>query len=69
LLLGGVIACSMTHGLRTGRRCQKLLHTGDIKVAKLRLRDLELATTDSGPHASEPLGAALRSDSGARRAC
>ena len=45
--------------LRTGRRCQKSLRTADVKVAKLRLRDLELATTDSGSHASETLDAAL----------
>jgi integrase len=46
--------------LRTGRRCQRSLRTDDIKVAKLRLRDLELATTDSGPHPSETLDVALR---------
>src|SRR5262245_11401435 len=46
--------------LRTGRRVQKSLRTGDPKVAKLRLRDLELATTDSAPHATESLDDALK---------
>src|ERR1700710_1247665 len=44
---------------RHGRRVQRSLRTGDVKVAKARLRDLELATTDSGPHASEALTVAL----------
>jgi hypothetical protein len=38
---------------RTGRRIQRSLRTSDREVAKARLRDLELATTNSGPHASE----------------
>ena len=46
--------------LRTGKRVQKSLRTGDPKVAKLRLRDLELATTDSAPHATESLDDALK---------
>ncbi len=41
------------------RRRQVSTRTGDIKVARSRLRDLELATTDTGPHPSELLADAL----------
>ncbi|MBA3464260.1 MAG: site-specific integrase [Deltaproteobacteria bacterium] len=44
---------------RQHRRVQRSLRTKDREVAKARLRDLELSTTDSGPHASEALTAAL----------
>ena len=44
---------------RRGRRIQRSLRTGDRVVAAARLRDLELATTDSGPHPSEALTTAL----------
>src|SRR4051812_29054192 len=46
--------------VRTGERVQKSLRTDDPKVARLRLRDCELATSDSGPHPSETLGDALK---------
>ena len=32
------------------RRVRRSLGTNNDRVAKVRLRDLELATTDSGPH-------------------
>lgn len=41
------------------RRVQRSLRTDDRTVAKARLRDLELATTDSGAHATEVLSDAL----------
>ena len=41
------------------RRIQRSLRTSDRTVAKARLRDLELATTDSGANASEALSDAL----------
>lgn len=41
------------------RRVQKSLRTNDRTVAKARLRDLELATTNSGTHATEVLSDAL----------
>lgn len=44
---------------RRGRRIQRSLRTDDRIVAKARLRDLELATTDSGTHATEALSDAL----------
>jgi integrase len=46
---------------RQGRRQRPSLHTGDRAVAKARLRDLELATTDSGPNTepTQPLADAL----------
>jgi integrase len=44
---------------RQHRRVQRSLRTKDREVAKARLRDLELQTTDSGTHASEALTAAL----------
>src|SRR5262245_6391245 len=44
---------------RNHRRRQVSTRTGDVKVARARLRDLELSTTDSGPHATEPLADAL----------
>lgn len=40
---------------RHHRRVRRSLHTSDRTVAKARLRDLELSTTDSGSHASEAL--------------
>jgi len=44
---------------RNGKRQQVSLRTGNLEVAKARLRDLELATTHSGPHVSQELGDAL----------
>jgi len=44
---------------RHHRRVQQSLRTTDRAVAKARLRDLELSTTDSGSHASEALSDAL----------
>jgi hypothetical protein len=44
---------------RQRRRIQRSLRTKDREVAKARLRDLELSTTDSGTHASEALTVAL----------
>ena len=41
------------------RRVQRSLRTDDRTVAKARLRDLELATTDSGTHATEVMSDAL----------
>jgi integrase len=44
---------------RQGRRRQVSTRTADRKVALARLRDLELSTTDSGPHETEALSDAL----------
>jgi len=44
---------------RSKRRRQVSLRTRDRVVAKARLRDFELATTDSGPHPSQSLADAL----------
>jgi integrase len=44
---------------KRGKRNQRSLRTTDRLVAKARLRDLELATTDSGTHATEILSDAL----------
>jgi integrase len=44
---------------RHHRRVQRSLRTRDKEVARSRLRDLELSTTDSGPHASQALSEAL----------
>ena len=44
---------------RDGQRQQRSTRTGDEKVARARLRDFELATTDSAPHATETVDAAL----------
>jgi len=44
---------------RNRRRVQRSLRTSDREVAKARLRDLELSTTDSGTHPSEALSDAL----------
>ena len=44
---------------RKGRRVQRSLRTRDRVVALARLRDLELATTNSGPHPSEAIADAL----------
>ena len=57
---GSVVYYADYVDIRTGKRVQKSLRTSDPKVAKLRLRDLELATTDSAPHATETLDAALK---------
>jgi hypothetical protein len=45
---------------REGRRRRISTRTGDIKVARARLRELELATTDRAPHPTEALDDALR---------
>jgi hypothetical protein len=45
---------------RSGRRIQRSLNTSDVRVARARLRDLELATTDSAPHQTETLDEALK---------
>lgn len=45
---------------RAGRRCRVSTRTGDLQVARQRLRDFELATTDRGAHSTETLDAALR---------
>jgi hypothetical protein len=45
---------------RNGRRVRRSCNTGDVKVARARLRDFELATTDSAPHPIETLDAALK---------
>ena len=37
---------------RNGERHRRSTHTADVKVARARLRDLELATTDRGAHAA-----------------
>src|SRR5690349_8923445 len=44
---------------RRGQRRQVSLRTGDRAVARARLRDLELSTTDTGPHQTEALADAL----------
>jgi len=44
---------------RNGRRQQVSLRTSNFEVAKARLRDIELATTNSGPHVSQRLADAL----------
>ncbi len=44
---------------REGVRVRESTRTGDLQVAKQRLRDLELATTDRAPHSTEILDAAL----------
>lgn len=44
---------------RKGERCQESTRTADKAVARARLRDLELATTDSAPHTSPALIDAL----------
>ena len=44
---------------RQHRRVQRSLRTKDREVAKARLRDLELSTTDTGSHTSEALTTAL----------
>lgn len=45
---------------RQGRRRRVSTHTGDLKVARARLRELELATTDRAAHPTEALDDALR---------
>ena len=57
---GSVVYYADYVDLRTGRRVQKSLRTGDLKVAKHRLRDFELATSDSAPHPTETLDDALK---------
>ena len=57
--VGGFVYYCDYVDLRTGQRVQKSLRTDDLKVAKLRLREYELATSDSGPHQTESLDAAL----------
>jgi integrase len=44
---------------RAGRRQQKSLRTRDPQVARVRLRELELATTDRGAHPTQALADAL----------
>lgn len=44
---------------RDGKRQRKSLRTSDPQVARLRLRELELATTDRAAHQTEALDAAL----------
>jgi integrase len=44
---------------RAGRRRRDSTKTSDIKVARARLRELELATTDRAAHETETLNAAL----------
>jgi len=44
---------------RDGRRRRESTRTKDVKVARARLRDLELATTDRTAHPSETIAAAL----------
>jgi integrase len=44
---------------RHGKRQQVSLRTSNLEVAKARLRDIEFATTHSGPHVSQKLGDAL----------
>lgn len=44
---------------RDGKRQQVSLRTSNLEVAKARLKDLELATTDSGPNVSQRLADAL----------
>lgn len=45
---------------RAGRRRRESTRTGDPKVARARLRDLELATTDRAAHETEALDASLK---------
>jgi len=40
---------------RTGNRKQKSTRTADVRVARARLRDLELQTTDSGTYPTQAL--------------
>ncbi len=44
---------------RSGKRRRESTRTGDVKVARARLRDLELGTTDRAPHQTETLAVAL----------
>src|SRR4051812_3374248 len=44
---------------RTGVRRRESTRTGDPKVARARLRDFELATTDRAPHSTEAVDEAL----------
>ena len=44
---------------RAGQRRRESTRTSDIKVARARLRDLELATTDRAAHETEAVDAAL----------
>lgn len=44
---------------RAGKRQQKSLRTRDVQVARARLRELELQTTDSAPHPTQALADAL----------
>ncbi|MBA2720764.1 MAG: site-specific integrase [Chloroflexi bacterium] len=44
---------------RNGGRCRCSTRTSDIQIARARLRDLELATTDRAAHATETIDAAL----------
>lgn len=44
---------------RGGKRCRVSTRTGDQAVARQRLRDLELATTDRAAHSSETVAHAL----------
>lgn len=44
---------------RDGKRRRESTRTGDIKVARARLRELELQTTDRAAHKTEDLSAAL----------
>lgn len=45
---------------RQGRRRRVSTRTGDIKVARARLRELELATTDRAAHPTEAIDESLR---------
>ena len=45
---------------REGRRCRESTKTGDPVVARARLRELELATTDRAAHPTEDLDASLK---------
>ncbi len=45
---------------RQGRRRRDSTRTSDVKIARIRLRDFELATTDRAAHSSEVLDNALR---------
>ena len=44
---------------RSGERQRTSTRTGDREVARARMRDLELGTTDLAPHATEALSVAL----------
>ncbi len=44
---------------RSGKRCRVSTRTGDPHVARQRLRDLELATTDRATHSTETVAHAL----------